>query len=552
MHEIIISSSPNISIRINAGDSIANHVPTLFPGVAERTLLACKVNGMMTSLHAPLIVSATIQPVLVDDQVAFQIRRRSLCFGLAAIVSKFVPNRGLTIGHAIGRGFFYHFATGIIDTQLIEFLEREMSILVRSHLPIRSVQMGWAELVTRLETAGRSDTVELLHHHNEHIVDCYELADFIDLDHGILCAWTDQLPNFTISIHDDGFILDYPQTDSVNELPKVSRSPLIFSIYQEYKRWGQILGLGTVGQLNALTGKRQIKDFIWVAEALHQQKIAELANQITLRSHELKVILIAGPSSSGKTTFAKKLSIQLTVSGLKPIALSLDDYFVPREQTPRDTEGNYDFEHLKALDIALLNEQLLNLSEGKEIEIPSFDFREGVRKYNGKKLSLPSGGVIVLEGIHGLNSALTERIAPECKFHIYISALTQLNIDSLNRISTTDNRLLRRMVRDSHYRGHSAESTLSMWSSVRRGEDHNIFPFQDFADSAFNSALDYELGVLKTYAEPLLESVGPSSPWYHDARRLLHFLESFLPIPAEYVPENSILREFIGGSVYKY
>jgi uridine kinase len=295
-----------------------------------------------------------------------------------------------------------------------------------------------------------------------------------------------------------------------------------------------------------------VREFIQVAEALHDKKIALIADRINERRDTVKVVLIAGPSSSGKTTFSKKLAVQLRVLGRNPVLLAQDDYFVPRELTPRDEEGNYDFESLAAIDVDLLNRQLLALEAGEEVEIPRFDFHSGQRRPAGVRLRLPNRGVVLLEGIHCLNDELTPAIPAASKYKAYVSALTQLNLDDHNRISTTDNRLLRRIVRDHQFRGRPAGGTLSMWQSVRNGEDRNIFPFQNSADSAFNSALDYELAVLKVYAEPLLKTVKSDHPKFHEALRLLSFIANFAPLPPGWVPDYSILREFIGESAFKY
>ena len=331
-----------------------------------------------------------------------------------------------------------------------------------------------------------------------------------------------------------------------------SDNPVLFSIYQEYKNWGAILGADNLGKLYQLCEKRQIAPFIQVAESLQNKKISNLADSISKKRsiNPLKFILIAGPSSSGKTTFAKKLSIQLRVLGFKPLAISLDDYYRNRKNVPLDSDGKPDLEALEALDIERLNSDLLELSIKGKVSIPQFDFTIAKRKSEGKVVLLQDNGIIILEGIHGLNPDLTPGLPDESKFKIYISALTQLNLDNHNRISTTDNRIIRRMVRDHNFRGTSALETLNMWPSVHRGEKANIFPYQNNADAAFNSALDYELAVLKPYAEPLLKTVKPSDPIYWHAVRLLTFLDNFYPVPANLVPVDSLLREFIGGSIF--
>ncbi len=330
-------------------------------------------------------------------------------------------------------------------------------------------------------------------------------------------------------------------------------NPVLVSIYREYKRWGKILRVGSVGRLNGLIRDGGIREFIEVAEALQDRKIAEIADRVNARRDTVRVVLIAGPSSSGKTTFSKRLMVQLRVVGRNPVTISLDDYFFDRDHTPKDDQGAPDYEALGALDVALLNEHLLALMRGEEVQLPSFDFHTGSRRSGaGERLRLPERAVLILEGIHGLNGELTPAVPREAKYLVYVSALTQLNLDDHNRIPTTDNRLVRRLVRDSQFRGHDALTTLRMWPSVRRGEDRNIFPFQNGADSAFNSALDYELAVLKVLAEPLLSSVPPDQPEYQDARSLLGFLANFASLNPRWVPPDSILREFIGESTFKY
>lgn len=328
------------------------------------------------------------------------------------------------------------------------------------------------------------------------------------------------------------------------EYKKLSR------IFYETERWGNILDVGDVGSLDDKVDDGEMVDIIRVAEALHEKKIANIADMINERK-DVKIILIAGPTSSGKTTFAKRLSVQLRVNGMKPVPISLDDYFVDREYTPKDENGNYDFESLYALDLKLFNQHLESLMEGREIEIPVFNFKKGVREWVGKKIKLPPNGIIVVEGIHGLNEALTREIPRKYKFKIYISALTQLNLDDHNRIATTDVRIIRRMVRDHLFRGYSGEDTLKMWPSVKRGEEKNIFVFQENADVMFNSTLVYELCVLKNYALEQLERIDSSSPVYYEALRLKSFLHFFKEVDKKFVPPNSILREFIGGSEFE-
>jgi uridine kinase len=406
--------------------------------------------------------------------------------------------------------------------------------------------------VERFSRANQPNTVLLLEHANRPADRVAVCGEYADLYHAPLAPSTGFLRVFDLIPYTPGFLLRYPPKENPEALAPFEDNPVLSSIYGEYKQWGKVLHVSSVGQLNDLIARRGVPEFVQVAEALQDKKIARIADQVAERREEVRLILIAGPSSSGKTTFAKKLSIQLRVVGRNPVAMSLDDYFVPRERTPRDASGEYDFEALEAIDLARLNEDIGRLLAGEEVDTPIFDFKSGAPSAKSRRMKLPERALLVIEGIHGLNDRLTHTIPRSVKYRIYVSALTQLNLDDHNRISTTDNRLIRRLVRDYQYRGHSPARTLGMWDSVLRGEDRNIFPFQNAADSAFNSALDYELAVLKVYAEPLLHMVRPDEKQYGEACRILDFLANFGSIPASVVPESSILREFIGGSVFTY
>jgi uridine kinase len=361
------------------------------------------------------------------------------------------------------------------------------------------------------------------------------------------------LSSFELMPYQDGFLLRFPAIGKGRTLSPFVDEPYLYKIYDDYKKWGRIVGVRVVGELNLNIAERTILDYIRIAEAHQARKLADIAQQIYERCDSIRMVLIAGPSSSGKTTSAKRLAIELMVLGLKPIAVSLDDYYRGKAETPKDENGEPDYECLEALDVPFLNEQLLALYRGGEITLPVYDFKTGSRKETGgKKIKLEGGNILIVEGIHGLNDALTHSIDRGTKFKVYISALTQLNLDDHNRIPTSDNRLLRRMVRDSQFRGMDAVGTLKMWPNVQAGERKYIFPFQASSDAAFNSALDYELSVLKYYADPLLRAVKPRQIEYAEASRLLSFLENFTPIPPQYVPGTSILREFIGDSEFKY
>ncbi len=519
----------------------------------EYPIVAALVNNELTNLSFKVEVDSRIDVVPVNTDQGARVYRRSLCFLLAIAAEELFPDRTLIIGHSLGHSYYYHFdGIATVSEEEIEQIKSRMIEYCNLDRPIQRSVISYDQALEYFQRKKLDASELLLRYRNENKIPVYELGEFTDLSYGPLVPSTGVLKTFDLKFYPPGFLLRYPHRERPNELGEFDDDPVLFSVYQEYKKWGKILNIHCAGNLNELIASKGIHEFIRVAEALHNKKIAEIADRIHERRSEVKAVLIAGPSSSGKTTFTKKLAIQLRVTGFNPVTISLDDYFVSRDRTPRDENGEYDFEALEAIDVELLNEHLLKLFRGETVEIPEFDFKSGERKPEGKMLALPDRGILVMEGIHGLNDRLTPLVPREQKYTIYVSALTQLNLDDHNRISTTDNRLLRRMVRDYNFRGYSALTTIGRWPSVRRGEDRNIFPYQNNADSAFNSALDYELSVLKTYAEPLLKTVKPYHREYSEAMRLLTFLNNFAPLPATYVPDESILREFIGNSSFKY
>jgi uridine kinase len=516
-------------------------------------LVAVSLNYEVVSLQHPLSVNCTVGPVDLGSKAGLVIYRRSLCLLLSMAAVRVFPKRRLVIGHSLGQGYLFYFdgLEGLAKDDVVR-IEAAMREIVAKDMPIRALSLSYREAIEYFEKHHQPDTLLLLQNRNDPAVAVHSCDGFLDLSHGPLVSSTGMLSVFAVMEYGAGLILRYPPAENPTHLGPFTENPVLFSIYREYKNWGKILRVSSVGRLDELIRDGGIQEFIQVAEALQDKKIAEIADRINAQRDRVKVVLIAGPSSSGKTTFSKKLMIQLRVVGRNPTTISLDDYFKPQSLTPRDEEGKPDFESLAALDVETLNDNLVRLLKDEEVETPIFDFHTGTRKPEGRKMKLPERAILILEGIHGLNDALTPLVDRERKHKIYVSALTQLNLDDRNRIATTDNRLVRRMVRDSQFRGHSALKTLGMWPSVRRGEDRNIFPFPNTADSAFNSALDYELAVLKVYAEPLLASVKPEVPEYQDARMLLSFLANFAPLHPRWVPATSILREFIGESAFKY
>jgi uridine kinase len=550
MQQVTVSYASGERLDFPAGVKAQDAIGKI--GSLAWPLAAVLVNNELKSLGSQLLTDCDLRPITIDTAQGATTYRRSLCFLLAIAAKQLYPRRRLMAGMAIGTGFFHYFDDDTrVSPDEIEALATRMRDMVERDIEISIEWRAWADAVDYFKVSDQPGTLLLLEHLNDAIIPLNECSGFRDLHVAPLVPSTGVLRTFSLQPYYEGFLLRYPHKESPDRLTEFVDDPVLYAIAKETRERSRVLGVASVGALNKVNASKGIKDYIQVAEALQDKRIAGIADEIAAKG-AAKVVLIAGPSSSGKTTTSKKLAIQLKVIGFDPVIISLDDYFVERERTPKDANGEYDFECLEALDVEFLNEQLLALFAGEEIERTGFDFKTGSRRRTGSKLRLGERNVLVMEGIHGLNDALTPRIPREHKFKIYVSALTQLNLDDHNRVSTTDNRLLRRMVRDYNFRGHSAQSTLKMWPSVQAGTNKHIFPYQNSADTAFNSALDYELGVLKVYAEPLLRTVKPSCVEYSEARRLQSFLDNFAPIPSASVPGDSLLREFIGDSEFKY
>lgn len=518
-------------------------------------LVAGKVNNEVFSLNFRPYTDSQIEGVYLNSREGLRIYRRSLCFLLEAAVSRIGSDTELMIDHSLGNSFYYHFEKGQFSEKILNNLKETMKQMVKEDLPMGDRHIAYA-LAEEYFTSERGlETHLLLQNHNQSLVRVNHLGDYQGLYHGPLVPCTGILNIWDLVGYNEGIRLRFAPSSTPMKLQK-NEKPLekLFEIYQEHKRWGKIRGVHCVGQLNTLyLQKREVEHFVNVSEALHMQKISQIAENIYKRKDSVRVVLIAGPSSSGKTTFTKKLSLSLQTLGFDPQLVSLDDYYRPHEEVPLDDDGKMDLEALEALDVPLLNHNLLDLFKGEEVEIPIFDFKQGgLRQKQGRPLQMKDNSILLMEGIHGLNDRLTPQIPEAQKYKIYISALTQLNLDDYNRIATTDNRIIRRMVRDHQFRNYSPQNTLRIFPSVMRGERKNIFPFQGEADSMFNSALDYELGVLKIFAEPLLRSVKPTEDVYPEVCRLLVFLSNFNPISPSLVPRHSILREFIGDSGFHY
>lgn len=424
-----------------------------------------------------------------------------------------------------------------------------MNEIINKDIKIKKISVKKERAIEIFNEYKMKDKVRLLNHIPHEEVKLYELDGRYDYFYGPMAYSTGAIKNFNIMYYDPGFILRYPREKDPFNIPEFVEYKKLTKIFRETEKWAKILDVGDVGALNDKVVYGEIKDIIRVSEALHEKKIANIADMIYDKEN-IKMVLISGPSSSGKTTFANRLGIQLRVNALIPVPISLDNYFVNREDTPKDENGDYDFESIDALDIDLFNEDLKHILNGEEVQIPTFNFKKGKREYDGKKIKLPKNGILIVEGIHGLNPILTREIPDKNKFKIYISALTQLNIDNHNRVSTTDVRIIRRLVRDYLSRGYKGEETLKMWPSIKRGEDRNIFVFQENADVMFNSTIVYELCILKKYALAELNKIDKNSTVHYEATRLKSFLNFFKEVDMNLVPSNSILREFIGGSCF--
>ncbi|MGE5530283.1 MAG: nucleoside kinase [Patescibacteria group bacterium] len=520
--------------------------PERGPIVAARIL-----NELRDLWHIPQDGDA-IEWIDLRDPDGMRIYGRSLSFVLIRAARELFPGVRVTIEHSLCKGLYgeIHHGRELTGGDIAAVARRMAEIIARDE-PITKSEMPLAKALDLFARDGQDDKVRLLKYRTLPTVKVYRLGELADYFYGYTVPSTGLLSLFGLRLYSPGFILSFPLPEDPVALPAFVDQPKLARIYGEFEKWGEILDLDDVGALNDHVARGEGPDLVRISEALHEKKIAQIADMLNCQRGRVKIALIAGPSSSGKTTFAQRLAIQLRVVGLKPIAVSIDDYFVPRESTPLDESGRPDFEALDAIDLELFNRQLLELIEGREVLVPRYDFVRGRQTPEGRRLRLADeGGVLLVEGIHGLNERLTAAVPREQKFKIYVSALTQLNLDHHNRIPTTDSRVIRRMVRDHKFRGHEALQTIRQWPLVRRGEERNIFPFQEEADVIFNSALPYELAVLKKYAEPLLGAIGPDVREYIEAKRLSKFLSYFLPLDAGEVPKNSILREFIGEGCF--
>ncbi len=515
-------------------------------------VVAAIVNGDLRELTYPLKMDAQVAPVSMSHPDGARIYRRSLTFLLEmAFADKFTGAK-LSIDHSVASGGYYCQVSGRppLTNAELQDLKRHMLALIEADMPFTRTEVPLPEAIAYFKQQGYEDKVHLLSYRNKDYLTLYRLGNRMDYHHGYMVPSSGYLRWFDLAQTDGGFTLLFPRRHAPTTLYPQVAYPKLLNAFRLYGSWLERLGIDNVGALNDAIHAGRTHELILVSEALHEQHIAEIARQIAERRDQLHVVLIAGPSSSGKTTFSRRLTVQLLARGISPFPLELDNYFVDREKTPLDENGHYDFEALEALDLDLLARDLERLTRGEKVQLPRYDFKTGTRQ-PGDQIQLRKGQLIILEGIHGLNPRLIPTSLADKAFRIYVSALTQLNLDRHNRVSTTDTRLLHRIVRDARERGYTARQTIARWESVRRGEKRHIFPYQENADVMFNSALVYELSALKPLAEPLLRQVPHGAPEFIEARRLLAFLEWFLPIQADVVPENSLVREFLGGSVLK-
>ena len=519
----------------------------------DSQIILAVVNGKLSELGKTLSRDAVISFITVIDRIGYKTYRRTAILVMIKAIRDIIPKDKLNkikVEFAIKKGIYVNvFADYPIDNTFIEQLKSRMRELVDANLPITKESYPTDDALELFASLGMKDKERLIKYRRASRVNVYTLDGMHDYYYGYMCPRTGYIKHFDIIPYDTGFVLQMPARTNPDTVPPFEPQDKLYKTMKDSTDWGIAMDIETVGALNDKICQGKVEDLILVSEALQEAKISEIAQEIVNRKN-VKFVMIAGPSSSGKTSFSHRLSIQLRAKGMVPHPIALDNYFKNREDTPLDENGNYNFECLGAMDVDGFNDDMKKLLAGERVELPTFNFKTGKREYKGDFMKLGNEDILVVEGIHGLNEKMSYALPSESKFKVYISALTSLNVDEHNRISTTDSRLLRRMVRDNRTRGTSASGTLAMWQSVRKGEEENIFPYQESADAMFNSALVYELAVIKQFAEPLLFAIGKDDPNYFEARRLLKFLEYFIGITSEDLPKNSLVREFVGGSVF--
>ena len=554
-----VSSRSNVEIHLPDGRVISGprgapvvNFLKLLDSTNSAPIVGAVVNDELRELTFPIEMDARVRPIDMKEADGMLIYRRSLTFLLDAAFEALYPTAVLTIDHSVSSGGFYCEVDdqSILTPTELAHLENYMRELVNADIPFVRREVSIPEAKAYFEAKGYDDKVRLLAHRQKDYLVLYRLEDHQDYHHGYMVPSTGYLRWFGLTLTNGGFTLRFPRRSQPTELQPLPDYPKLLQTFRQYGEWLDHLGIANVGALDDAVQAGRMDEIILTSEALHERRVAEIASRIKEKSEQLHIVLIAGPSSSGKTTFSKRLTVQLLSQGISPFPLEMDNYFVDREKTPLDENGQFDFEALEALNTQQMENDLQRLSSGEAVQVPHYNFKAG-RQEEGDVVQLQPGQLIILEGIHGLNPRLLPSIPSEWTFRIYTSALTQLNLDRQNRISTTDTRLIRRIVRDTRERGYSAKDTIHRWDSVQRGEKRNIFPYQENADEMFNSALVYELSALRPLVEPLLRQVPFGTKEYIEAKRLLALLEWFCPIDSDLIPDNSILREFIGGSILK-
>lgn len=535
-------------ILVTAGTTLQD-IAREYQSEYRHTIVLANVNGKLRELFKTVTKSCTVSFLTMASHDGRRTYRRSVTLLMQKAVENLWGDKvKVRVYYSLGGNYYCELKGRKSDAEAISAIREEMKRLVQEDLPIEKKSYKTTEAEELFRVKGMKDKERLLHYRRSSRVNIYSIDGMEDYYYGYMVPSTGCLGMFDIEAYEDGFVLLLPNS-SGDAVEPLSTSNKLYHTLRESRRWSRMLGIGTIGALNDAIAAGKGEQIILLQEALMEEKIGALAARIAEKKG-IKFVMIAGPSSSGKTTFSNRLSIQLLSKGLTPHPIGLDDYYADREKCPRDENGEFDFECLEALDLEKFNEDMTALLAGEEVSMPSFNFKTGKREYRGRKLKLGADDILVIEGIHGLNDRLSYSLPEDSKFKIYISALTQLNIDEHNPLPTSDCRLLRRIVRDARTRGTSAQETIAMWGSVRRGEEKNIFPFQDSADVMFNSALLYEIAVMKVYAEPLLFQIPRDSTEYSEAKRLLKFLDYFLPLPTEGIMQSSLVREFVGGSCF--
>lgn len=554
MEFIKITFPNNIQKEYNKGIKLLD-IAKDFQNQYSTDILGAIVDNELKELWKKVEKDSFIRFIDRTTSYGHRFYSRSLAFLFIIATKEVIKDCKVTVEHSLSKGFYCEVhknlnKNDVLTKEDVKKIEDKMKQLIEMDLPFEKNRLDNSEAVELFRKTGQDDKIRLLKYRQKDYINVYSCHGYHDYFYGYMVPSTGYLKQFELKYYEPGLILRFPEKRRPNVIPIFVEQRKLFNIFREFENWGKILDLNDVSHLNDVICKKKIGQLIQIAEALHEKKIGQIADLITQSEEKKKLVLIAGPSSSGKTTFAQRLSTQLRVNGVKPIAISMDDFFKNREDTPKDENGEYDFETIDAIDVTTFNDVMTRLIKGEKVELPSFNFHTGQREWRGKTLKIDEDQIVIVEGIHGLNEILTKYIPKEQKFKIYISALTHLSVDNHNRIPTSDLRLIRRIVRDYQFRSVDALSTIKRWDSVRRGEDIFIYPYQEEADVMFNSSLVYELSVLKKVALPQLEKINNDVPEYIEAKRLVKFLNYFLPVESDNIPSNSILREFVGKSCF--